>query len=44
MAGTQWFVQPRLNLAGILMTQRVMGFVHPVGIDFHNAVYAAVEP
>ena len=44
VAGTQWFVQPRLKLAGILMTQRVMGFIHPVGIDFHNAVYAAVEP
>lgn len=42
VAGTQWFVNPRLNLAGVLMLQRVMGFSHPVGGDFKRSVYQAV--
>lgn len=42
VAGTQWFVHPGLNLAGVLMLQRVMGFTHPVGGDFKRSVYQAV--
>ena len=42
VAGTQWFIHPGLNLAGVLMLQRVMGFMHPVGSDFKRAVYQAV--
>ncbi len=44
VAGTQWFIHPGLNLAGVLMLQRVMGFSHPVGSDFKRAVYQAVTP
>ena len=44
IAGTQWFIHPGLNLAGVLMLQRVMGFSHPVGSDFKRAVYQAVTP
>jgi CubicO group peptidase (beta-lactamase class C family) len=42
VAGTQWFVHRGLNLAGVLMTQRVMGFMHPVAVDFKRSVYEAV--
>lgn len=42
IAGTQWFVHPGLNLAGVFMTQRVMGFMHPVAVDFKRSVYEVV--
>jgi CubicO group peptidase (beta-lactamase class C family) len=42
VAGTQWFVHRGLNLAGVLMTQRVMGYMHPVAVDFKRSVYEAV--
>ena len=29
MAGTQWWVSPRENMAGVLMTQRQLAFWHP---------------
>ena len=40
--GTHWWISPNANLAGILMTQREMGFWHPFSFDFKNEVYAAV--
>lgn len=38
-AGTQWFVNPLLNIAGAFMMQRVGGFSHPVAMDFKRSVY-----
>ena len=28
-AGTIWWIHPRLNIAGVLMTQRYFGFGNP---------------
>ena len=41
MAGTHWWISPRANLAGILMTQRFMGFWHPFSLEFKRAAYEA---
>jgi CubicO group peptidase (beta-lactamase class C family) len=29
VAGTQWWISPKKNMAGVMMTQRQMAFVHP---------------
>jgi CubicO group peptidase (beta-lactamase class C family) len=42
MAGTHWWISPRANLAGVLMTQRFMGFWQPFSLEFKRAVYEAV--
>ena len=42
MAGTHWWISPRHNIAGILMTQRQMAFWHPYSFEFKNLVYAAM--
>ena len=42
IGGTQWFINPRLNLAGALMTQRQMSFMHPFAFDWKRGVYDAV--
>ena len=41
LAGTHWFVSPATGLAGVLMTQRFMGFWHPFWFQYKAAVYAA---
>ena len=41
LAGTHWWINPRLQLAGVTMTQRHMGFWHPFAFDFKQRVYAA---
>ena len=41
LAGTQWWISPRQNLAGLLMTQRHMGFWHPFGFEIKKLVYRA---
>ena len=41
MAGTHWWISPRTGLAGVLMTQRLMGFWHPYAFEFKRGVYAA---
>ena len=43
MAGTHWWISPRLNLAGLLMTQRYMAFWHPFALEFKRLVYDAVD-
>ena len=35
-------INPRLNLAGIVMAQRQMAFWHPFSFEMKRAVYAAV--
>ena len=43
IAGTQWWWHPRSHSAGLLMLQRVLGFSHPVGVEFKRQVYAALR-
>mgnify|MGYP000573421411 CR=1 FL=1 len=42
IAGTQWWVSPENNLAGLIMTQRVMGFAHPFAADLKRHIYTAI--
>ena len=42
IAGTHWWISPKANLAGVLMTQRQMAFWHPYSFEFKQLVYAAV--
>jgi CubicO group peptidase (beta-lactamase class C family) len=39
IAGTHWWISPRHNLAGVLMTQRLMSFWHPFSFDFKRLAY-----
>jgi CubicO group peptidase (beta-lactamase class C family) len=41
IAGTHWWISPRQNLAGLLMTQRTMAFWHPFSFEFKQQVYRA---
>jgi CubicO group peptidase (beta-lactamase class C family) len=41
IAGTHWWISPRQNLAGLLMTQRHMAFWHPFSFEFKQQVYRA---
>ncbi|MCS6766298.1 MAG: beta-lactamase family protein [Candidatus Protistobacter heckmanni] len=43
IAGTHWWIAPRANAAGLLMTQRRMAFWHPYSFDFKRQVHAALE-
>ena len=40
LAGTHWWIAPRANLAGALMTHRFMAFWHPFWFDFKRRVHA----
>lgn len=42
IAGTHWWINPRHNIAGLLMTQRQMAFWHPFSFVYKQAVYKAV--
>ena len=42
IAGTHWWISPKANLAGLLMTQRQMAFWHPYSFEFKQLVYRAV--
>ena len=42
VAGTQWWISPRANTAGLLMTQRQMAFAHPFAFEFKKLAYQAV--
>jgi CubicO group peptidase (beta-lactamase class C family) len=41
IAGTHWWISPRANLAGLLMTQRQMAFWHPYSFEFRQLAYRA---
>ena len=41
IAGTHWWISPRQNLAGLLMTQRQMAFWNPFSFEFRQQVYRA---
>lgn len=42
IAGTHWWISPRHNIAGLLMTQRQMAFWHPYSFEFKKLAYAAM--
>jgi len=41
LAGTHWWISPATGLAGVVMTQRFMGFWHPFWFQYKRQVYAA---
>ena len=41
LAGTHWFVSPATGLAGVVMTQRFMGFWHPFWFEYRRCLYTA---
>jgi CubicO group peptidase (beta-lactamase class C family) len=43
LAGTQWWISPKANVAGLLMTQRQMAFFHPFALEFKRLTYEAVK-
>jgi CubicO group peptidase (beta-lactamase class C family) len=42
IAGTHWWISPKANLAGLLMTQRQRSIFHPFSFEFKRLVYKAV--
>ncbi len=42
LAGTIWWINPRLQIAGVLMTQRYFGFGNPYAFAFKRAAYQAL--
>jgi CubicO group peptidase (beta-lactamase class C family) len=43
IAGTHWWISPKMNLAGLLMTQRQRAIFHPFSFEFKQLVYQAVS-
>jgi CubicO group peptidase (beta-lactamase class C family) len=43
VAGTQWWISPKKNMAGVMMTQRQMSFVHPFGFEFKRLAYETIK-
>ena len=43
VAGTQWWISPKHNMAGVMMAQRHMSFVHPFSFEFKRLAYEAVK-
>ena len=43
VAGTQWWISPKRNMAGVIMAQRQMAFIHPFSFEFKRLAYEAVK-
>ena len=43
VAGTQWWISPQRNMAGIMMAQRQMAFTHPFSFEFKRLAYDAIR-
>jgi CubicO group peptidase (beta-lactamase class C family) len=43
VAGTQWWISPGANVAGVMMTQREMSFAHPFAAEFKRLAYEAIR-
>ena len=43
VAGTQWWISPKHNMAGVMMAQRHMSFVHPFSFEFKRLAYEAMK-
>lgn len=42
LAGTVWWINPRIGIAAVLMTQRYMGFGNPYTVEFKRKAYQAL--
>jgi CubicO group peptidase (beta-lactamase class C family) len=42
VGGTQWWISPRTNSAGLMMTQRHMSFAHPFAAEFKRLTHEAL--
>lgn len=42
LGGTHWWVNPRLDIAGVLMTQRHFGSMNPYAYEFKRQAYRAL--
>jgi CubicO group peptidase (beta-lactamase class C family) len=42
LAGTLWWINPRLGIAAVLLTQRYFGFGNPYAYEFHRHAYKAL--
>jgi CubicO group peptidase (beta-lactamase class C family) len=43
VAGTQWWISPKANVAGLMMTQRQMAVFHPFAFEFKRLAYEQVK-
>jgi CubicO group peptidase (beta-lactamase class C family) len=43
VSGTQWWISPNRNIAGVILTQRHMSFMHPFVFEFKQLAYEAVK-
>jgi CubicO group peptidase (beta-lactamase class C family) len=43
VGGTQWWISPGRNMAGVMMAQRYMSFTHPFSFEFKRLAYEAVK-
>ena len=43
VAGTQWWISPKRNMAGVMMAQRQMAFTHPFSFEFKRLAYDAIR-
>lgn len=43
VAGTQWWISPRHNMAGVMMAQRQMAFTHPFSFEFKRMAYDVLK-
>jgi CubicO group peptidase (beta-lactamase class C family) len=43
VAGTQWWISPKCNMAGVMMAQRQMAFIHPFVFEFKRLAYEAMK-
>ncbi len=43
VAGTQWWISPKRNMAGVMMAQRQLAFIHPFSFEFKRLAYEAVK-
>jgi hypothetical protein len=42
-AGTQWWISPKKNTAGLIMAQRENGFAHSFAVEFKRFAYQAAK-
>jgi CubicO group peptidase (beta-lactamase class C family) len=42
LAGTVWWINPRIGIAAVLMTQRYFGFGNPYTLEFKRQAYSAL--
>ena len=43
VAGTQWWISPKMNMAIVMMTQRQMAFAHPFALEFRRLTNEAFK-